>query len=176
MDNQEYIALISREPTPDMISEKRDKDGNLLYKYIKKSILQRELLNLYQGCSKWEMLRESVIKGGMWGTGILHVKLPFNGEWVYYTGTASLPHEKKLRLGFPSLEAHCMINACKKIGPYFGQNLNIDEEDAILDDEVPETNIEHERWEKLIDDCNSPEELAVYKPQIPKELTNFLTI
>lgn len=173
MTNKEYIDLISREPTPDMISEAKNKAGEVEYRYIKKSILQRELLKIYNGCIKWEMLRESIVKNGMWGTGILHIKLPFNGEWVYFTGTASLPHEKKLRLGFPSLEAHCMINACKKIGIWFGQTLNIDEEDVIIDDEISDINLEHERWEALIDDCNTPEELSVYKSQIPKELTKF---
>ena len=173
MTSEEYIKLISREPSLDMISEAKNKDGKVEYRYIKKSILQRELLNIFEGHTKWDMERDNVAKGGLWGKGVLHYKNPVSGEWLFVSGTASLPHDKKMRLNYPNLESHCMINACKKIGVWFGQNLNIDEEDAILDDEVPETNIEHERWEKLIDDCNSPEELAVYKPQIPKELTKF---
>lgn len=165
MTEQEYIDYISREPLESMIRK-----GNG-YLYIPKSILQKELLLLYKGHTKWEMLRDSITKNGLWGTGILHYKHPVTNEWLFVTGTASLPHEKKLRLGFPSLEAHCMINACKKIGVWFGQTLNIEEDDAMPDDEELLTvNREHERLVMLMEDCNTIEELAIYKPELPREL------
>ena len=136
MTNKEYIDLISREPTPDMISEAKNKAGEVEYRYIKKSILQRELLNIFQGHTKWDMERDTVTKGGLWGKGVLHYKNPVSGEWLFVSGTASLPHEKKMRLNYPSLESHCMINACKKIGVWFGQTLNISEEDAMPDEDL----------------------------------------
>lgn len=123
MTDQEYISLISREPTLDMVKQGRG------YKYIKKSILQKELLTIYSGHTKWEMLRDTVSKNGLWGTGLLSYKHPVSGEWLYVSGTASIPHLKVMQLNYPNLEAHAYINACKKIGVWFGQTLNIDIDD-----------------------------------------------
>ena len=136
MNTQEYIASISKEPTTEMIKEVRNKKGDLEYKYIPKSIIQQQLLEIYEGNDSFEMLRETVSKAGMYGTGVLKVKHPFSGEWISKTGTASLPHDKKLRLGFPNLESHCFLNAVKKLGKWFGRDLNIREEDAMPDDET----------------------------------------
>ena len=131
MTQNQYIEAISREPLPHMIKEGTG------YRYIPKSILQRELLKIYDGFTRWEMLRETVVNNGLWGTGRLEYKHPVTNEWLYVTGTASLPHDKNMRLNFPNLEAHCMINACKKIGVWFGQTLNKDQEDAMPDEELP---------------------------------------
>lgn len=159
MTIQEYISLISREP----LTIEQGKG----YRYIKKSILQKELLFIYEGHTRWEMLRDTISKNGLWGTGILEIKHPVSGEWLHYTGTASLPHERKMRLNYPNLEAHCFINACKKIGVWFGQTLNIDEEDAMPEDnEAPEINREDERLEILIDQCPNIETLAKYKDKL----------
>ena len=133
---KDYIDLLSREPLPEMVKEVMDKKGNIEYKYIPKSIIQQQLLEIYQGHDSFEMLRETVSKAGMYGTGVLKVKHPFTCDWISKTGTASLPHDKKLRLGFPNLESHCFLNAVKKLGKWFGRDLNIREEDAMPDDET----------------------------------------
>lgn len=130
MTQKQYLEIISREPLDFMV-----KDGQG-YRYIPKSILQSELLKIFEGNIRWEMLRETVVNNGLWGTGRLEYKNPATMEWLSVTGTASLSHDKNMRLNFPNLEAHCMINACKKIGVWFGQTLNKDQEDT-MDDGVP---------------------------------------
>ena len=135
MTSQEYIDYVSKEPLPEMIKEVRNKKGELEYRYIPKSILQRELLKLYDGNTKWEMLRETIGAKGMFGTGNFHYKHPVSGEWLFVSGTASLPQDKKMWLGFPALESHCFLNAVKKIGVFFGQTINISQEDAMPDEE-----------------------------------------
>ena len=138
MNTTEYLGKISREPLPEMIKEVKDKAGELEYKFIPKSVLQSELLKIYEGNDQWEMIRDTVNKDGMWGTGVLKVKHPVTGDWISKTGTASLRHEKNMKLNYPNLEAQCFKNACKKIGVWFGQTLNLD-----IDDFEPEAyNIE----------------------------------
>ena len=135
-DSKNYIDILSREPTLEMVKEVRNKKGDLEYRYIPKSIIQMQLLLIYGGSDSFEMQRETIGKTGMYGTGVLKVKHPFTGEWISKTGTASLPHDKKLRLGFPNLESHCFLNAVKKLGVWFGQTLNNKEEDSMPDDET----------------------------------------
>jgi len=166
-NNEEYIDLISREPTAEMVKEVRNKKGELEYRYIPKSILQRELLTIYNGHTKFEMLRETVGKTGMYGTGLFHYKHPVSGEWLFVSGTASLPHDKKMRLGFPNLESHCFLNAVKKIGIFFGQCLNTSQEDEMPDDDAmgeeptPEQAVEN-LMQQLIN-CKTESELKDYR-------------
>lgn len=173
MTYQEYLDIINQEPSSDMICESRDKNGDLQYRYIRKSVLQRELLRVYQGNTRWEMLRDTISKNGIWGVGKLEVKHPVSGEWLTYTGVASLPHERRMRLNYPKLEAHCMINACKKIGAWFGQTINIEEEDDMDDTESEELeiiNVADERLEILIEEAETLEQLATYKKDLPPSL------
>ncbi len=167
MNNALYIQQISKEPTKDMVREFKNKAGEVEYLYIPKSIIQKELLSIYEGHTKWEMLRETVGKVGMYGTGILHYKHPVSGEWLFVTGTASLPHEKKMRLQFPNLESHCFLNAVKKIGVWFGQTLNLNDEDAMPDDVTQLDDIsEEERATSLAESlafCKTMEELKSYR-------------
>lgn len=132
MTNLEYIQALNQEPIPEMVKEG---DG---YKYIPKSILQYELLKIYNGHTQWEMIRDIVGKGGLWGTGVLKVKHPVSGEWLSNTGTASLKHDKVMKLNYPNLESQCFKNACKKLGKWFGQTLNLEVDDA----EPEQTDIE----------------------------------
>lgn len=120
----DYVKYISEEPK--FVETSKGKE----YRYIKKSILQKELLELYGGYVKWKMLRETVTKEGVWGTGVLKFRHPVTNTWLYFTGTASKNHDEGMRYNFPSLESNCMVNACKKIGIRFGQTLNVDEEDG----------------------------------------------
>ncbi len=167
MNNAIYIDRISKEPTNDMVREMKNKKGEVEYLYLPKSIIQKELLNIYEGHTKWEMLRETVGKVGMYGTGILHYKHPVSGEWLFVTGTASLPHEKKMRLQFPSLESHCFLNAVKKIGVWFGQTLNLKDEDAMPDDTVQLDQIsDEERATSLTESiafCKTVNDLKSYR-------------
>lgn len=167
MNNETYVALISREPDKAMVREMKNKKGEVEYLYLPKSIIQKELLSIYEGHTKWEMLRETVGKVGMYGTGILHYKHPVSGEWLFVTGTASLPHEKKMRLQFPNLESHCFLNAVKKIGVWFGQTLNLNDEDAMPDDVTQLDEISpEERATSLAESlafCKTMEELKSYR-------------
>lgn len=170
MTTKEYIDAISKEPTSEMIKEVRNKKGELEYRYIPKSIIQQQLLEIYEGNDSFEMLRETVTKSGMFGTGVLKVKHPFSGEWITKTGTASLPHDKKLRLGFPNLESHCFLNAVKKLGKFFGRDLNIREEDAMPDDETlnaePDVEETKENLVKQIVNCKDVADLKTYRTYI----------
>lgn len=129
MTNEEYVMQISREPTPEMVIDAKKPDGTIEYKFIPKSILQKELLAIYGGHDQWEMIKDTVGKDGIWGTGVLKVKHPVSGEWIHKTGMGALKHEKNMKLNYPSLEAQCFKNACKKLGVWFGQTLNLDIED-----------------------------------------------
>lgn len=133
MTNEEYVTLISREPTPEMVIDAKKTDGTVEYRFIPKSVLQKELLTIYGGHDQWEMVKDTVGKDGIWGTGVLKVKHPVSGEWIHKTGMGALKHEKNMKLNYPSLEAQCFKNACKKLGVWFGQTLNLD-----IDDLEPE--------------------------------------
>lgn len=167
MTQAEYIHAISREPLETMI---REKEG---YKYIPISVIQPELLLVYQGLTKWEMTKDVVTPNGLWGIGVLHYKLPFGDrEWVFQSGTASIPISKKMRLSYPSLEAHCMMNAAKKIGPWFGQNLNRGEEDE-EDGEIPVVQVAGaEAITEMINKAKTLEELGAVKPYVTSETNN----
>ncbi len=158
MTHVDYLNAIDREPLPQMV--RRTPEGFL---YIPISVLQPELLLLYQGFTRWEMLRDTVMRDGLWGVGKLHYRLPFgDNEWVFQTGTASIPISKKMRLSYPSLEIHCMLNAAKKIGPWFGQNLNRNEDDEV-EESVPVINVASERLEIRIEEAQSIQDLGVIK-------------
>ena len=167
MNSKEYVELISREPLIEDIVEVKNKKGELEYRYIPKSILQKKLLEIYEGNDSFEMVRETVSKSGMYGTGVLRVKHPYSGEWICKTGTASLPHDSKLRLGFPNLESHCFLNAVKKLGVYFGSTLNVREEDAMPDDETLNAEVgEQETKDNMtsqIINCSSVNDLKSYR-------------
>ena len=63
-----------------------------------------------------------------------------------------------------------MVNACKKIGIWFGQCLNNQEEDEV---EVPEEqiiDIADDRLEILIAEASSIEALSQYKKDLPSNL------
>jgi len=167
-NNVEYLELVSREPLPEMVTEVKDKEGNLLYCYIKKSLLQKELLDIYGGHTSWEMLRETVTTKGLYGVGKLSYLHPISGEWLSVTGTASLPHDKKMRLGFPALEGHCFLNAVKKIGVWFGQTLNQSVEDVMPDeiegeDELVSPEQEQETISKAIMAATTIDELKGWR-------------
>ena len=167
MTSAEYIDLISREPLPEMITEVKNKSGELQYKYIKKSVLQDELLKIYCGNTSWEMLRETVTAKGMYGIGKFSYKHPETGEWLHVTGAASIPMDKKMRLVFPSLESHCLLNAVKKIGKWFGQTLNNEVDDKMPDEVPDEEELTPEQRElslrETIAFCKTAEELKSYR-------------
>lgn len=161
MTNEDYVALISQEP---LYVEQGEG-----YKYIKKSVLQKDLLQIYNGNSGWELLRETVSAKGLWGVGQLTYQHPVSKAWIVQSGTASIPHIKTMRLSFPSLEAQCFKNACKKIGVRFGQLLNLDDEEEPAS-EAPIEDRADERMIILMDDCKSIEELAAFKKNLPAHL------
>ncbi len=145
MTTSEYLARINQDPTPEMIKEAIGKDKKtVLYRYIPKHILERELRCLYGGKHSWDMERDNFSPRGAWGKGVLTIIHPVDGTVVKYSGTASVAMDKRMQLTYPALEAKCMINACRKIGPFFGQNLNIAEDNVEIDPEVPEYNAEDE--------------------------------
>ena len=165
MTELEYLQQINQEPTPDMV-----KQGNG-YKYIPKSILQEQLIRIYNGHYQWEMIRDTVSKNGIWGTGVLKIMHPISKEWLSYSGLAYIPHEKAMKLNYPSMEAQCFKNACKKIGTWFGMKLNIEIEDAEPQDEEPKhevktINRKDERMALLIENCKTIEELGSLKPNV----------
>jgi len=139
------------------------------YLYIPITIIQAELMLIYEGYTKWEMLRDVVTEKGVWGVGKLHYRLPFGDqEWLFQTGTASIPITKRLRLSYPSLEVHCILNAAKKIGPWFGQNLNRDKEELDEETEIPIVNKATERLEVLIENAKTIEDLGKLKEDCKK--------
>lgn len=161
-----YINVVTREPLEAMI--RKNKDGFL---YIPLSIIQAELLLIFKGMTKWEMLSVSGNKEGLWGYGKLWYKVPTQDDWLFQTGTAAVPLSKKMRLGYPSLESHCILNAAKKIGPWFGQNLNRDKDDEFIEDDgVPVIQVEKSvtRILELIETAKSEVDLAKLKPDVDR--------
>lgn len=153
-----YLDDISREPLEAMIRKNKDE-----FLYIPLSIVQAELRLIYGGMTKWEMVEVGGNKEVIWGYGKLHYKIP-NGEWLFQTGTASLPVSNKMRLIYPSLESHCILNAAKKIGPWFGQNLNRDKEDEMAE-EVPVVQVTEDVLDEQIKKSKSLIELGLTKDQ-----------
>jgi hypothetical protein len=170
MTYEEYLNTIFENPHHDWVCEHRNSSGDVEYRYIRKSVLQAELLRVYKGNVKWQMVRETITNNGLYGAGLLEVLHPVSHEWLQYTGVASLPHDKVLRLNYPRLEAHCMINACKKIGPRFGQCLNVEEEDELEITTESIVNIAEEKLEILIESASTLEELSQYKKDLPSHL------
>lgn len=184
MTQEEYLGMIETEPTEEMVVIKEE------YRYIPISVIWAELRLIYKGNVKWEMLRETVHKDGVYGVGKLWYLPPIitvkkkniygqfqypaqvefedqhNTEWMFLTGTAAVPITKKLRLSYPSLEAHCIMNAVKKIGPWFGSNLNKENEDKeLVEDDMPVINVADERLIALIENAKTLEELGTLKPK-----------
>ena len=62
-----------------------------------------------------------------------------------------------------------MINACKKIGVWFGQTLNVEDDDDVdvLHDTI---NVAEDRLEILIESAESLEQLSQYKKELPSHL------
>jgi hypothetical protein len=161
--NEAYLSAISNPPLPEMI--RQNNDGSL---YIPISVIQDQLLFIYDGFTQWTMERESFTKGGLIGVGILKYKHPIMGDWLSVSGTAAIPWRGGLRLDYPSLEGHCILNAAKKIGVWFGQNLNRETDDAPYQEHEIESR-ESDRIKDLIDGCETMEELAKFKDQASKQ-------
>lgn len=131
MTTEDYIALINREPTPEMIEQGEG------YRYIKKTVLKRELLKIYGGHTKFEVTREVVAKNGLWGTGLFHYRHPVSMEWLFEAGSASIPITKGMKLDFPALKTAIFKNSVKEIGVWFGLELNSDVDDAEPVGDIP---------------------------------------
>ena len=151
-----YEAAINSEPLEEMV--KSNADGS---KYIPISIIQKQLYAFF-GHTHWEMLRENVHKSGISGVGVLRFKPPFLDEWVSVTGTAAISYKGGIRLDFPALEGHAILNAAKKIGVWFGRDLNRNIEDAPYQEE-PVIDRAKLRLLDLINDSVTIEELAKHK-------------
>lgn len=150
LTEEKYLELINREPSDEMVKIALNKEGNPMYKYIPKSVLQRELRSIYKSYTKFELLREFFRSDGMWGSGLLHYKHPVSGEWLFVSGTAFLPNIFEPKLNYPKLESAILVNACKKIGPWFGQLLNSEEEDAIVEEGLPVIQIQKKKMDPII--------------------------
>lgn len=159
MTNEQYLALINQEPT-----EVEDGDG---YQYIKKSVLQQQLIEDFNGTDSWEMIRETVTKTGMYGVGRLSYIHPATGVVVIKTGTAAISHsDSKMPMDFPALEAACIKNSAKKIGRRYGMYLNVDKEDEEPASEVPVINVANEDIISRIHSCETTEQLGKLKPEV----------
>lgn len=166
--NEEYLKILRSEPPPESVKEIVGKDGKLEYRYIPKTKIQDLLLEIYGGSTKFEMLRETVGIKGMYGVCCLHYKHPVTGEWLFVTGTASLPHDSSLRLDFPNLESHCLLNAVKKIGVCFGQTLNQKEENLMPEVEFDKLTPEQQEEKNInqIKEIKSLSELKTYRVMV----------
>ncbi len=167
MSEHEFLDWLNQEPR--MIKENPDKSL-----YVPISCVQEDLMTGFRGNTKFELIREVIGKGSMVGVGRLHYKLPHTNEWVWQDGSASLPFKASLRLDFPALGSHIMLNAAKKIGRRFGQLLNRDKDDAPID--LPVTQVEKtvdkekERMELVLKDCKTKQELETFHMVVPKNL------
>ncbi len=167
MTQEQYLVEIETEPTAEMIKEAKDAGGVLLYRYIPKVVLERELRRVYGGRHSWDMERDTITSKGAWGKGVLTLIHPVDGTIVKYSGTASVAMDRKMQLVYPGLEARCIINACRKIGPWFGQNLNVAEDNvedtgnaATEEDQEASANLEFEQITAKINACTSRSEAA----------------
>lgn len=150
MSEEEYYDYLNKEP----VVTKTNPDGSY---YCPISYVQEQLMQLYRGNTKFELLRENIGTKGSYGVGRLHYKVPYSGEWLFQDGSASIPHDKGMRLDFPALASHIMLSCAKKIGKVFGRDLNRDIEDAPiqLEPEISGTKIKPDmdimrKYEKAI--------------------------
>lgn len=139
-----YSAFVNAEPR----IVKDNPDGS---QYVPISTVQEDLYELFFGQTKFELLRESFHKEDLSGVGRLHYLHPVSNEWLFQDGSASIPFQKGMRLDFPSLGSHILLNCAKKIGRRFGMFLNRDREDApvIQNENNPIGDIPDDLKEKL---------------------------
>jgi hypothetical protein len=111
--------------------QKNDDDSE----YVPIQIVQEDLQEGFKGQTKFELLREVVTKDWIYGVGRLHYRDPVTKEWLSQDGSAAVPQRGNLRLDFPALGAHILLNAAKKIGKRFGQELNRENETGLIVDD-----------------------------------------
>lgn len=124
---RDLALIVNKDPSPEDI--RKNPDGS---EYIPISIVQDRLDIVFKGLWSWNFEREVFGKTGASGKGLLSYKDPYTGEWMHRSGTAAIYYDSQLRLDFPRLEAMCILNAAKKIGKWFGRDLNRQVEDAPL--------------------------------------------
>jgi hypothetical protein len=124
MTIEDYKAKISSDPSPEDV--KLHADGS---KYIPISIIENKLDELYTIWS-WNLDREFFGRRGITVKGTLSCKHPVTGEMIHRSGTAAIDRTAGIRMDYPRGETMCLLNAAKKIGRWFGRDLNRDKDDA----------------------------------------------
>lgn len=122
---KEYLSWLNELPR----ETKQNPDGSW---YVPISIVQEDLLHGYRGSTKFELFQSYNTAGYLFGTGRLHYRHPGDHEWLFQDGMASIPYTGNHRLEYPALGAHILLNAAKKIGIRFGQQLNRDIETGLV--------------------------------------------
>lgn len=122
---KEYLSWLNEDPR----ETKQNPDGSW---YVPISIIQEDLLSGYRGYTKFELFYITSTEGFLYGTGRLNYRHPVSLEWLSQDGMASISYTGNHRLEYPALGAHILLNAAKKIGIRFGQQLNRDIETGLV--------------------------------------------
>jgi hypothetical protein len=121
---EDYQKAISADPLPEDI--KTNPDGS---KYIPISVIQNKLDQIFPVWS-WDLTREFFGRSGITCKGILSLYHPLLPNAFYRSGTVAVVRTQEMRMDYPKAESMCMLNAAKKIGRWFGRDLNRDKDDA----------------------------------------------
>ena len=116
------------------------------FQYIPISVIENQLDEIFMGQwkivnFKWQQIANEIV-----GSVELHVMNPVSKEWIVRTGAGGVQIRQKkdteiaeilqykikdtLGMDFPHLLSECIKNAAKKLGQYFGRNLNRDFQDS----------------------------------------------
>lgn len=122
---KKHLAWLNKEPR-----EVRTNPDKSLYVPI--HIVQADLLEMCQGRTSFEILSTTENHEWLSGCGRLHYVDPISKEWLFQDGMAAVSNTGNLRLDYPALGAHILLNAAKKISSRFGQNLNRGIEEGLV--------------------------------------------
>ena len=156
----DLLVVLGSDPSPEEI---RSNDEG--YFFIPISIVQSKLDTVfgYWNCTFDKPIIEGKFICGQ-GSLIVHFPDPISNtidNVVHKSGTAAVARTGDLRLDYPKLETMCILNAAKKLGRYFGRDLNRDKEDILpsvqVDKNEDDVKEEYEKIKEQVEDSQSRE-------------------
>lgn len=131
MKKPQLTALLNSAPNPKNIRSRSLGGGN--FQYIPVGILENMLDEVF-GAFGWETNDFQYTQIANEVTGQVTLRVLIDGHWINRIGAASVQVRCKrgtgekianaLEMDMPHLLSDCFTNACKKLGKYFGRDLN----------------------------------------------------
>lgn len=137
---EEYVDFVSQDPPSDEV--KKNEDGSL---YIPISNTQNKLDEVYCALWDWDFKESFIGKKQATGKGVINVRIKICGELICISksGSAGIRLSGDMRMDYPLLEAMTFLSAARKLGRWFGRDLNRDRDDAPL----PVVDISNEKYD-----------------------------